>query len=312
MLIHLLSLALGLAFLVLSADKFVDAAAKLASWLKVPPLVIGVLILGFGTSAPEILVSILAALEEKSSLALGNAYGSNIANIGLVLGLSLLISPVVLTKTQLKQDYLFLLLITLLTLGLLTQASLGLLPALLLLAIFLGYVGATFLQALKSRDAQPPAPNQLTSANKLSNLAWLVASLAVLLASSKLLVWAAIQLALGWGINELTIGLTLIAIGTSLPELAASIAAVRKGEQELVIGNLLGSNIFNTLAVVGIAGVLHPINITSDILWRDGLVMLGFTLTLALLAWLNPKKIYSLGLGLIFLVSYSCYLFSLF
>lgn len=312
MLIHLLSLALGLTFLILSADKFVDAAAKLASWLKVPPLVIGVLILGFGTSAPEILVSTLAALEEKSSLALGNAYGSNIANIGLVLGLSLLISPLVLTKTQLKQDYLFLLLITLLTLGLLTQTSLGLLPALLLLAIFLGYVGATFLQALKSRDAQPPAPSQLTLANKLSYLAWLIASLAVLLASSKLLVWAAIQLALGWGINELTIGLTLVAIGTSLPELAASIAAVRKGEQELVIGNLLGSNIFNTLAVVGIAGVIHPISLTSSILWKEGLVMLGFTLALALLAWLSPKKIYSLGLGLILLMLYSCYLVSLF
>lgn len=283
-----LGLLAGFALLVWSAGKFVEGAASTAKHLGVPMLLIGVLVVGFGTSAPEMVVSAMAALEGNPALALGNALGSNIVNIVLILGLTAVIAPITVQSSIVKKELPLLLAISLVSGLLLLDGRLSLGEGLVLLAGFFGLIGWSVMAALKGKndtlavgvEAEIPAMSLGIS------VAWLVVGLVLLVASSRLLVWSAVGIAEAFGVSDLIIGLTIVALGTSLPELAASIVAIKKGEHDLAIGNVVGSNMFNILAVIGIATVIHPMeNIAREVLTRDWVVMMGLTLALFAMAY---------------------------
>lgn len=280
----LLAVVAGLAVLVWSADKFIDASATVARHFSLPPLLIGVVIIGFGTSAPELAVSVLSALEGSPGIALGNAYGSNIANIALILGITALISPIVVQSQILRKELPVLTAVTALSLILVWNLSISRVDALILLAVFAALMAWSVREGLRSGpDAFGTETETEVDAHAMpirTAWIWLAAGLVLLIASSRLLVWGAVTIAQGLGISELVIGLTVVAVGTSLPELASCIAAARKNEHDLAIGNILGSNLFNTLAVVGLAGAIHPLGVESSILTRDMAVMGGLTLAL--------------------------------
>jgi len=289
LLLPLLSVFVGLAVLVWAADKFIDAAATVARHYSLPPLLIGVVIIGFGTSAPELSVSALSALAGSPGIALGNAYGSNIANIALILGLTALISPIVVQSGILRKELPLLCGVTLLSVALLWDLSVSRLDAVLLLLTFAGVMGWSIWQGLRGgkdtlADDTAAEMDAHTMASVRLAWLWLVAGLVLLIASARLLVWGAVLVAQSLGVSELVIGLTVVAVGTSLPELASCIAAARKNEHDLAIGNILGSNLFNTLAVVGLAGAIHPLVAEPAILYRDMLVMGALTLALFVLA----------------------------
>lgn len=282
------AVVIGLVILVWSADKFIDGAAAVARHYALPPLLIGALIIGFGTSAPELAVSVFSALEGSPGLALGNAYGSNIANIALILGLTALISPIMVHSGILRKELPVLAAVTLLTVALLWDFTISQLDAAILLVAFVALLlwslrETTLKNGTDSFGAEPEdaMDSTLTPAKAWG---WLWVGLLLLVVSSRLVVWGAVSLAQALGVSELVIGLTIVAIGTSLPELASCIAAARKNEHDLIMGNIIGSNLFNTLAVVGLAGAIHPLTLGREILTRDMLVMSGLTLVLFLLA----------------------------
>jgi cation:H+ antiporter len=277
MILSIVAVIVGLVLLAWSADRFVEGAAVTARHAGAPPLLIGMVIVGFGTSAPEMAVSALAALENNPGLALGNAYGSNIANIGLVLGLAALIQPIGVHSQVLRKELPILCGVTLLAAGQLWDGQISRLDAWILLGVFGSLMGWTVWQGLRQHgDALEVETQQELDVHAMPlrrAVLWLVVGLVLLVGSSRLLVWGAVEIALAFGISDLVIGLTVVAVGTSLPELAAAIMAARKGEHDLVIGNVLGSNLFNTLAVVGIAGAIQPMSIAGEVLSRDWLVM---------------------------------------
>lgn len=274
MTIPIIVILISLAILVWSADYFVDGAAAVASKLGVSPFVIGLTIIAFGTSAPEIFVSIFAAIDGATPLAMGNAVGSNIANLSLVLGATALLRPVATQSNVVKTEIPLLLIVTLVASFLLYDKLLTRVDGSLLLA---GQVA--LLIWLATRGGDPEAEDAIDS-SLASNKAWfmLIIGLLALLASSKGLVWAATDIATQLGVSELVIGLTIVAIGTSLPELAAAIAAATKGHSEMAIGNVVGSNLFNTLTVLGIAGVLGPDTAPDALINRDLLVLIVLTI----------------------------------
>ncbi|HET20288.1 MAG TPA: calcium/sodium antiporter, partial [Chromatiales bacterium] len=273
-----------LVLLIWSADRFIDGASATAKHLGMPPLLIGMVIIGFGTSAPEMVVSALAAMQGNPGLALGNAYGSNIANISLILGLVALISPIAVHSGILRKELPILLGVTALGGLQLLDGEISRTDAVVLLLVFAGLMGWTIWQGLRSKGdvLGDEVAAELASHPMALNRAiiWLVLGLILLIISSRILVWGAVDLASGLGISDLVIGLTIVAVGTSLPELASSIIAVRKGEHDLALGNIIGSNLFNTLAVVGIAGAIQPMAAGPEVLWRDWMVMAGLTLAL--------------------------------
>jgi cation:H+ antiporter len=277
----------GLAVLVWSADRFVDGAAATARILGVPALIIGMVIIGFGTSAPEMVVSALAAAQGNPGLALGNGYGSNIANIALILGLTAVLSPIAVHSNIIRKELPLLLGITLISGALLLDQQISRTDAWLLLGMFALIMGWTIFHGLTSRGRdrldQESSDNAMKHDMPLGKAVfWLVAGLALLVVSSRILVWGATSIAAALGVNDLIVGLTVVAIGTSLPELAASIAAVRQNEHDLALGNVVGSNMFNTLAVVGIAGSIRPFDTPAEALTRDWVVMLVLTVALFL------------------------------
>ncbi len=292
MLLALLALILGLIVLFWSADRFIDGASAAAKHLGVPSLLIGMLIIGFGTSAPELMVSALAALQGNPSLALGNAYGSNIANIGLVIGLVALLSPIALHSQIVRKELPILLGITLLSGALLLNGQLSRLDAGILLLAFFALFGWSIVQGIRGRDdvliGEVDSTLQAHPMPLGKAVAWLVIGLLLLVASSRMLVWGAVEIATALGVSELIIGLTIVAIGTSLPELAAAIAAVRKNEHDLVLGNIIGSGLFNTLAVVGLAAAISPLSVEPEVLQRDWVLM--FALTAALLMFALSRR----------------------
>jgi len=278
----------GLALLVWSADRFVDGAAATAKNLGVPTLLIGMVIIGFGTSAPEMMVSGLAASQGNPGLALGNALGSNITNIALILGLTALLAPIKVESGVLRVELPLLALATLVVGYLMWDQTLSQLDGAVLLIVFTLIMGWTIYRGFKSPadTLGDDVDELLENAMPLRNaLLWLVVGLILLLASSRILVWGAVEIAVSLGISDLIIGLTIVAIGTSLPELAASIAAVRKQEHDLAIGNVIGSNLFNTLAVIGIAASIHPISFDSISLTRDFSLMALLTVSLFVLGY---------------------------
>lgn len=290
MLLAFLAVVAGLVILVWSADRFVEGAAITAGYAGMPPLLIGMVIVGFGTSTPEMIVSAIASLEGKPDMALGNALGSNIVNIGFILGLTALIAPITVQSTIVRRELPLLLVVCLAFGGLLWDGSLQYYEAWLLLVIFAGLVIWSIVVARQSDgdSLETDAKAELTvyAMPLRTAVFWLITGLLVLLLSSRLLVWGAVSIAQSLGISDLIIGLTIIALGTSLPELASSIMAARRGEHDIAIGNIVGSNLFNLLVVTGLAGVIHPMLSLSPALFsRDWLVMLVLTFALFLMAF---------------------------
>lgn len=284
MLLPILAIIAGLAILIWSADKFVEGASGIAVHFGLPPLLIGMVIVGFGTSAPELTVSTISALQNNPGIALGNAYGSNVANIGLILGITAIVSPIATHSKILKTELPVLTGITLVSIILLWDLELTRVEAVIALGLFAAIMSWQVWQGF--RESSDPLGDEF--AHELGarpstlgrSFAWLVLGLVLLIASSRTMVWGAVEIAHALGVSDLVIGLTIVAIGTSLPELASSISAVRKGEHDIALGNVLGSNLFNTLAVVGLAGVINPFVTQKEILTRDFPVMLVFTLSL--------------------------------
>ncbi|MGO4998445.1 calcium/sodium antiporter [Oceanisphaera sp. W20_SRM_FM3] len=313
MLMPLAAIVVGLIILVWSADRFVDGASATARYAGMPPLLIGMVIVGFGTSAPEIVVSVIAAWQGNPGLALGNAYGSNIANVGLILGITALISPITVNSQVLRKELPILVLVTLLSLGLVWNGMLSRVDAIILLLVFSLYMFWSIRQGMKGgadslSEDESEALNDNTMSAKQAWF-WLVVGLVLLVASSRLLVWGAVDIAQAFGVSDLIIGLTIVAIGTSLPELASSIVAIRKNQHDLAIGNVIGSNLFNTLAVVGLAGIIHPMAVPGEVLSRDFSMMIGLSLSLFVLGYGfkgRTGRITRLGGGLL-LLSYVAY-----
>lgn len=315
--INVAALVGGFVVLIYSADRFVLGSASLARNLGISPLVIGLTVVGFGTSAPELLVSSIAAWQGDMGLAVGNALGSNILNIGLILGCTALIAPIVVHSRALRREMPILLIVCLVAYGLSFderfERSEG-------AALLLGL--AAFFVWLIWQARQAP-PDDLLAQELESELPpavsivmtwlWTVLGLLGLLLSSRAVVWGAVGLAQYFGISDLIIGLTIVALGTSLPEFASSIAGILKGEDDLVIGNIVGSNIFNILAVYGMAGLIQPDWLEHEVIARDFPWMLGFTIALLLsgLGRRNPSRIGRLG-GLLLLAGFSVYQYSLY
>jgi cation:H+ antiporter len=288
MMLPAVAVVAGLILLVWSADRFVDGAAATSARLGLSPLLIGMLVIGFGTSAPELVVSALAAGQGNPALALGNAYGSNIANIGLILGLVALISPLTVHSTVVRRELPILGGATLLSALLMWGGLIGRLEGALLLVLLALFIGTSVWRARRDgADALGTDTEESLAVYPLSlraGLAWTAVGLVLLVVSSRLLVWGAVAIAQGLGVSDLVIGLTVVAVGTSLPELASSISALRRREHDLVLGNVVGSNLFNTLGVVGLAAVIHPIQVGAEVLLRDWSLMAAMTLLLALFA----------------------------
>ena len=284
-----LAIAFGLALLVWSADRFVEGSASTARHIGLPPLLIGMVIVGFGTSAPEMVVSALAASQGNPGIALGNAYGSNITNIALILGLTALISPIAVHSQVLRKELPILSVVTALAAWQLWDGEITRIDALVLLGVFGGLMAWTIWQGLqKKADALGSEMEQELEVHAMpirKAIFWLVAGLIILIISSRILVWGAVEIAHGFGVSDLIIGLTIVAVGTSLPELASSVIATRKGEHDIALGNVLGSNLFNTLAVVGIAGAIHPLAVGPELFNRDMLVMAALTLSLFVIGY---------------------------
>ena len=278
------AILVGFVVLIWGADRFVIGAAALARNLCVSPLLIGLTVVGLGTSAPEILVSIMAAMQGNPALAVGNAVGSNIANIGLILGVSALIAPLSVKSHVLWREYPLLAGVSLAAYFMLADGQLGRLDGLLMLA---GLVGAMIwiVHLGRQRIAVAPLEDKFTEEipadmSTGTALAWTILGLLLLIASSRLLVWGAITIATALGVRGLVNGLTIIAIGTSLPELAASVVATLRGEDDLAVGNVIGSNLFNMLAVLSVPGLIAPAAVDTSVLSRDMPLMLVLTAAL--------------------------------
>lgn len=289
MILAIIAVVIGLAVLVWSADKFVDGAVGVAEFCGMSTLLIGMVVVGFGTSAPELTVSVISAAQGNPELALGNAYGSNIANIALILGATALISPILMQRSVIRGDLPILIAVSILSIVLVWDGSVVRWNGVLLLVVFALVMGYSIWRELRKAHAEATESVEEESAEKASlgkSIMWLVLGLALLVASSRALVWGAVEIARTLGVSDLLIGLTIVAVGTSLPELASSIAAARKGENDLALGNIIGSNLFNTLAVVGIAAIVSPMDeIEKAVTYRDMPLMIALTVALIVLGF---------------------------
>ena len=294
MILPIVSVVLGLALLVWSADRFVDGAVGVARYCGMSTLLIGMVVVGFGTSAPEMVVSAISAMDNAPELALGNAYGSNIANIALILGVTAVISPVIVIRKALKRDLPVLLAVTALSIFLASDGAINRHDGIVLLLVFAGVMAFNIVSEIRQKKAEGTSETEADEGEKLSlgkSVFWLVLGLALLVVSSRALVWGAVEIARALGVSDLLIGLTIVAVGTSLPELASSIAAARKGENDLAIGNIIGSNLFNTLMVVGIASTIAPMHsFEPSVFNRDMPVMAVLTVLLLLFGLPVRKK----------------------
>ena len=309
MLISVLSLLIGFTLLVWSADAFTDNGAKIARIFNISPLIIGLLIFGFGTSAPEMLVSGLAAYDGHPELSIGNAFGSNIFNIGLVLAVAAIIHPVIVEKNVLKKEWLFLFLSTLIIGFLLIDGFLSFIDGSILLILLLLFLYYVFNESKKDNNLENEASED-TSKDQSKAKTWtlLIISLVILVSSARLVVWGGTNLALAFGVSDLIIGLTVVALGTSLPELAVAISSALKKQHQMIIGNIIGSNLFNSLGVLAIPGLILTFQIPSEVMSRDYIYMLIFTLLILIFSL--KLRINRFG-GLILLTILASYLYQL-
>ena len=288
MLTHVAAVVAGFVLLIWGADRFVIGAAATARNLGVSPLIIGITIVGLGTSAPEMLVSAVAAWDGNPTLGVGNALGSNITNIALILGVTAVIAPLQVRSEILRRELPLLLATMLGALMLLLDRNLGRLDGVLLLAGMVLMLYWLTRLALAGRadpmvgEYESEIPSSMPTRKALL---WLLLGLGLLLVSSRALVWGSVEIASALGVSDLVIGLTIVAIGTSLPELAASVMSARKGEHDIAIGNVIGSNIFNLLVVLGLPGLIHPSELPEMALTRDYAVMVGLTVSLFALSY---------------------------
>jgi cation:H+ antiporter len=284
-----IALVVGILLLVFSADKFVDGAAVTAKYFGLPPLLIGILVIGFGSSMPEMVISTISANQGNPGLALGNALGSNISNIALILGVTAIISPVVTGSTVLHRELPFLMLVTaIMALLFYYDGVLNRIDAVLLCVTFLFVMGWSVYAGITTQDDQFGEMVELELQESISiqkALTYLVLGLIFLVISSRIMVWGGVEIATKLGISDLIIGLTIVAIGTSLPELASSIAAVRKNEHDLALGNVIGSNMFNTSVVISITGFLSPTPLEPELLNRDLPVVIALTIILFMMCY---------------------------
>lgn len=287
MLIPLIAVVTGLILLVWSADRFIDGAAATATHVGMSPLLIGMVIVGFGTSAPEMVVSLFAAIQGNPGIALGNAFGSNIANIGLILGITALISPIAVHSQVVRKEMPILIALCALVAWQLFDGYLSRMDAVVLLLVFALIMGFAIRQGMRDDSAGASVAAEVPSHSLPLRAAiiWLIVGLVLLIIASRVLVWGAVSIAVQLGVSDLIIGLTIVAIGTSLPELASSLAAIRKNEHDLALGNIVGSNLFNTLAVVGIAGSISPLAVERNLLVRDVGMMTLMTVLLFVFAY---------------------------
>lgn len=302
----------GLALLIWGADRFVHGAAATARNMGIAPLLIGLTVVAFATSAPEVLVSVVAALQKEPGLAFGNAIGSNIVNIGLVLGLTAMIRPIKLESATLRREMPALLAVSLLTVSLFLDTRLSRVDGIVMLAgLVIVMVWLTRL-GMRSAANDPIAQDyeaEIPSDVTMSMAAvWLIVGLGTLLVGADLLVDGAIGIAKTLGVSEVVIGITIVAFGTSLPELAVSLASALKGEYGLAIGNIVGSNIFNLLAVIGVAATIEPAALAPDVLSLHIFVMVAFTLVLFAMTYdYDGKARLSRLEGFALLVAYLAY-----
>ena len=317
MLLNIVIFLVGLIVLSWSADRFVYGVSALAKNIGISPMMIGLTIVAMGSSAPEIVVSAIASANGNMNTAVGNALGSNITNIALVLGITALVKPLLVSSTTLKRELPALLIISLIAIGFMFDGELKSYEGIILLGLFI-FVLAMMAWLSLQVDKEDPLVAETADeipkgVSNTSALIWIGVGLVILPLSAHFLVNSAVEIARYMGISDLVIGLTIIAFGTSLPELAASVAGVLKGEDDLALGNIIGSNIFNLLAVLGMPGLIAPGILDPDVYNRDMYVMLGLTLLLFLFSFdLIGKRTISRTNGFILLACFIGYQFWLF
>ena len=309
--IQLTLLVFGFVALIWSADKFLSGAAATAANMGVSKMMIGLTVVSIGTSAPEIVVATMAALDRNSLLAVGNAIGSNIANIGLVLGITAIITPLSFSANVRSKELPWLIGATFLAVILLFDRRLDFVDGTILLlglAYILWQLVVTQSDSEYSTDAISTELDDLPEMTNRQSIVWLTVGLIVLLVSAQILVYAATNIATALGVSDMIIGLTIVAVGTSLPELAATLGSAIKGQPDIAIGNIVGSNILNILAVLAVPGLIHATDIDHAALWRDSGMMLALTLMLALFAYgLNSRAVITRFEGSVMLMAWIGY-----
>ncbi len=310
--VPILALIGGFIALVWSADRLLSGAAAVATNFGVSKMMIGLTVVAVGTSAPEILVALTASIEGTPLLAVGNAIGSNIANIGLVLGITAIIAPLPFAQSVLKTELPWLLAATLLVLAVMFNLELSRTDGLILFGALVLVLYVLMRAQFASADGLPDAiAEELDELPKMPTFRaaiWVLIGLVILLISAEILVWAATSIALTLGVSELVIGLTVVAVGTSLPELAATVGSALKGHPEIAIGNVVGSNILNILAVLPVPAVVGAVALEPAALWRDGGMMLAMTIALFLFAYgLNSRPIITRFEGAVMLLGWIGY-----
>ncbi len=316
MLLSFCAVLVGLGALVYSADRFIVGAAATAKRLGVPPLLVGLTVVGIGTSLPEIVVAIIASLQDKAGLAIGNAIGSNITNIALVLGFCALLAPLTVHAALVRREMPVLLVVSLLAFALAWDGQHSVSDGVILLIGLAAVLGGLAWMAQQQSGADPlTAEIQADTGPDISPgaaLAWLLLGMLLLPISSQILVWGASNIALELGVSDLVIGLTIVAVGTSLPELATALSALKKGEHDLVLGNVVGSNLFNILAVLSFPALLAPGFVPDGLLSRDLPLMLALTGVLYLICWGPRPRISRVhgGLFLAIFVGYEALLYA--
>ncbi|MDX8395938.1 MAG: calcium/sodium antiporter [Mariprofundaceae bacterium] len=305
----------GIGLLVWSADHFVNGAASIARNLRVPPMVVGLTIVSLGTSLPEMIVAAIAAMNGHRDLGIGNVLGSNIANIGLVLGITALIIPLIVKSITLRREIPVLFLVTSFAFALMADGILSFADGLILVIGLLLVI--TWMVRIGLKDRHDPLIEELAESmpdqmNMKKSFFWFIAGLILLIVSSRLVVWGAVEIAHYFGISDLIIGLTIVAIGTSLPELVASIASALKNEADLALGNIIGSNIFNLLAVLAMPALIHPGHFAPEALLRDFPIMIVFTIALFAVAFgLKLGKVNRFD-GSLLITGFTAYLYLLY
>lgn len=314
-LIAVLSLVVGFTLLVKGADYFVEGASSIAKQLHIPAIVIGLTIVAFGTSAPELAVSISAAFKGSNDIAIGNVVGSNIFNLLMVLGFSAAIKPLTVQKSMIKKDYPLSILAAVL-LGVLSldmvlfnakEMTLGRVDGIILLVCFAGFMYMTIQEAFKERaEAKKEYEDEVANMSYSMRKSILISliGLAGIIIGGNLSVDGAKEIARAFGLSEALIGLTIVAIGTSLPELVTSIVAAKKGESDIALGNVVGSNIFNIFLILGTSATILPMRVSSTYIY-DISILLAISL-LVFLPIAKTKKV-GRGMGITMILSYAAY-----
>ena len=309
----ILFLVIGFVFLVKGADIFVEGSSSIAKKFKVPSIIIGLTIVAMGTSLPEAAVSVTASIANKNALAVSNVIGSNIFNLMMVIGVCAIMTPVAVNKATLKRDFPFSVIcaILLLVLGLIGPMSLGHADGVIFLILFAGFIGLMIRSAMKaSKEGNAVASEEIEAAEEIKimpvwkSLLFIVIGAVGIIIGGDVVVDSASNIAAKFGMSQTLIGLTIVSVGTSLPELVTSIVAARKNEVDMALGNAIGSNVFNILFVLGVAGAISPMAfLTENVI--DIVILLVFSLIVWLFAW--TKKEIKRGEGLIMVLLYVLY-----